>query len=125
MRSKKELAEIYFSHRTLEWEIVQDKENGMTECELGKKYNQPGWGHSGIKRLRQKLMTLFNAKGWDDICLQLVAMEIIMPRVKNGFVFDQKPTQALIDAVEEAEIEEQEEKRIQADKEWNERNKRK
>jgi hypothetical protein len=122
-RTLKELAESYFKCLPLERDIVQDKENGMTEEELGKKYKQRGYGPSGIKRLRRKLQLFLAADGWDEICLKLKAMEIIIPKHLNGYTYKTKPPQEFVVAVELLEISEQEQIRKQKDKEWNDRNK--
>ena len=118
MRSKKQLAEIYFSHNPTERDIAQQKENGKTEKELGKLFRAQGYSHSDIKRLRKYLMALLNADGWDDICRQLVIMGIIKPGKRQQYIFDEKPTQALIDAVDDLECEPDSDDVEKKNKQW-------
>jgi len=98
MKNKKELLAIVFSHCPLWLEILQEKENGMSETQLGKKFAPREADVDCIKKIRKHLIRLFNVKGgWKDLCHEAVQYQFIIEKPKPPYVINHEPCDCLIE----------------------------
>jgi len=113
MITKKESLEIYFLLYPLHLQILQDKENGMTERKLGKKYAAQGADFHCIGKIRKSLIKAFESKSWKIVCREAVTLGLINQNPQLEFNFNPQPCDYLLDIV--ARYEDQVEKK---NKEW-------
>ncbi|MBI3502963.1 MAG: hypothetical protein HY063_14325 [Bacteroidetes bacterium] len=100
MQNKKELLEIVFSKRPLWREILQDKENGMSQAQLGKKYAARDANVDCIKKIRKELIQLFDVKGgWKELCHEAVQYGFIIEKPKPDYAMNHTPCNYLIETV--------------------------
>ena len=122
MTTKRSCLVVYFNYQPVHLDMLQDKENGMTQKELSKKYR---YGLDNIKRIRKELIKIFGIKhgGWPELCKEAVLLDLVTEKQKPKYFFADKPSQYLLDKLEELELREEEKKLKQRERNWKKRKK--